>query len=426
MATGILITIYCLLFACLAHKKSDWAIYIIAASLPSYLIRFELLSIPFTLLEAMVIILFAIFLIKNGFGWLKNFYQQPFFWPMITLIVLATIAVFSSPNLRGAAGIWKAYFIEPMMFFIVLTNTINSTKKINKIIWALGLSLLYLSAAAFAQKIGWLADTVPAAFLKTNGQVDRVVSLFGYPNAIGLYFSPIIILFSGFMFWGDKKIVEQIAKLAIIIIGLTVIIMAKSEAAIISIIAVWLILMIANKKTRLPAVMLVAAVVTLFFLNPDIHQYLSVKLLLKDYSGFIRRLIWQESWQMLKDNWLFGAGLAGYQTKIASYHLPTFEIFLYPHNIFLNFWSELGLIGLIAFFWLIIKFCWQNSRAVINKNKNYIFNLFLLAIMAQFLIHGLVDAPYLKNDLSMLFWLILAFYVINDKMVNRPAEAALK
>ncbi|HNP75412.1 MAG TPA: O-antigen ligase family protein [bacterium] len=424
MFTGLLVTIYCLLFTYLANRKTDWAIYIIAASLPSYLIRFELLSIPLTLLEAMVIILFGVFLIKNKLSWLKNFYRQPFFGPTISLLFFATLAMFLSPQLRAGAGIWKAYFIEPIMFFIVVTNTINSTAKIKKIIWALGLSLLYLSAVALAQKIGWLAETVPAAFLKPTGQVDRVVSLFGYPNALGLYFGPLIILFSGFLFWGDKKTILQAAKLAIIVVGLIIIILAQSEAAIISIVAVWLLLLLINKKTRLPATMLLLLAVALFFLNPDINQYLSAKLLLKDYSGFIRRLIWQESWQMLKDNWLFGAGLAGYQTKIANYHLPTFEIFLYPHNIFLNFWSELGLIGLLVFGWLNLKFCWNNLRAVIKRNQNYIFNLFLLAIMVQFFIHGLVDAPYLKNDLSMLFWLILAFYVINDKIIHQPTEIA--
>jgi len=36
--------------------------------------------------------------------------------------------------------------------------------------------------------------------------------------------------------------------------------------------------------------------------------------------------------------------------------------------------------------------------------------------MVVLLVHGLVDTPYFKNDLSVLFWLIIGLGIIEDKI----------
>ena len=409
----IIISIFCLLFAWLSFKNLKWPVYLIIAFLPSYLIRFTVFKIPVTLLEAMIIIAFVIFLFRYRLTWLKSFKNNNFFWPLMAVILVASFSAIISPDLSKAAGIWKAYFIEPILFYILLINLIETKKDWQNIFWALGLSALYLSLISFWQfESAW---NVPAAFLQANGSVDRVVSILGYPNALGLYLGPIIILFTGFIFFDRQQKLIQLLKLSVIILSFITIILAKSEAAILSVLAIWLLWGLIIKKTRYYFLSLIILAVMVFIFVPPVNSYLSEKILLQDYSGFIRRLIWQESFTMLKDNWLLGAGLAGYQTKIIPYHLPTFEIFLYPHNIILNFWSELGLAGLLIFAYLLLKFFWLNLKDYL-KNKNNLLNLTLGLVIIQLIIHGLVDAPYLKNDLSVLFWLIIGLYTINLKI----------
>jgi O-antigen ligase len=101
---------------------------------------------------------------------------------------------------------------------------------------------------------------------------------------------------------------------------------------------------------------------------------------------------------MLKEHMFFGAGLGAYPEIFRPYHLATsIEIFQYPHNIFLNFWSETGLLGVGAFIWICItwiRLAWKNPY----------HRLYLLPLCA-ILIHGLVDVPYFKNDLAFLFWI---------------------
>src|SRR3989344_2365240 len=407
--------IFGFLFAWLSYKDIKLAIYVVVAFLPSYLIRSSIFNLPFTLLEMMIILVFLSFLIKNKLSWLGEFKNNVFFWPMVAILAIATISLLISPNWLKAAGSWKAYFIEPILFYIVLTATIKSKKQLENVFWALGISATYLSLIAFGQYFsGW---NMPESFLKQDGSVDRVVSIFGYPNALGLYLGPIIILFTGFNWWSKSKTIIQALKIAIILVSFITIILAKSEAAIFSVLLVWLLGGIIYKKTRSYFIILAILAVLTLTLIPSVNSYVSEKIWLRDWSGIVRRHIWQETWAMLKDNPVLGAGLAGYQTKIVPYHIGKFEIFLYPHNIILNFWSELCLLGLASFIWLWIKFGLVNLKAY-WQNKNNLLNLTLLMVISQMLIQGLADVPYFKNDLSVLFWLIIGIYTINLKITK--------
>jgi O-antigen ligase len=204
-----------------------------------------------------------------------------------------------------------------------------------------------------------------------------------------------------------------------------------------------------NVRTRqaVVAALVIGALVSSF--NAGLWHSFVKKVTLMDTDGQIRQELWQETWQMLRGGkLLFGAGLANYQSAVAPYHAsgiyirnddPEFdkwvaisleyqqkvwqplEIYLYPHNIFLNFWSELGLVGMLLFCWMIGKFI----IIAYQLQKKEIFNiqyliLGLLGAMIVIVVHGLVDVPYFKNDLAILFWLIVGILgVLNLEIRNQ-------
>ncbi len=106
---------------------------------------------------------------------------------------------------------------------------------------------------------------------------------------------------------------------------------------------------------------------------------------------------------MLKDHWFWGAGFGAYPTVFAAYHhVKGIEIFQYPHNILFNFWSETGLSGVAAFGailfgWMIVA--WKKGKGMLER-------VLLASPAIAVLIHGLVDVPYFKNDLAIVFWLL--------------------
>ena len=64
--------------------------------------------------------------------------------------------------------------------------------------------------------------------------------------------------------------------------------------------------------------------------------------------------------------------------------------------------------GVVAFAWLFIKYIWINVKNFFKGQGSKILSFTYVAILAQMIIHGLVDVPYFKNDLALVFWVILA------------------
>ena len=196
---------------------------------------------------------------------------------------------------------------------------------------------------------------------------------------------------------------------------------AKSESALIAVFSGLIIFgffkLVKNKKIIKTLSLLVVLIALIFpFIVPapkeidlpGAYQYnFKQKILLQDLSGQIRRQMWQETENFLFDYPIFGAGLSSYQEKIKAYHkFDYIEIFLYPHNIFMNFWVCFGVFGLIGFLWVSVLLILKLTK---NLNKN---NFIILITFLAIIIQGIVEVPYFKNDLAIVWWLIFSGYFI--------------
>ena len=121
----LLIILFIILYCILAFKRLDWAVMLLIAALPTYLIRFQVLGIPLTVLELMILISFATWFIchtelrnfiRGKYGWkeLKDNRQKrkkyPFGPEIILLLFISWIAIITAGLSDMALGIWKAYF----------------------------------------------------------------------------------------------------------------------------------------------------------------------------------------------------------------------------------------------------------------------------------------------------------------------------
>jgi len=229
----------------------------------------------------------------------------------------------------------------------------------------------------------------------------RVTGFFNYPNALGLFVAPVTSF--AIVLATIKRGREQIFWAITAILGFIAILLAQTEAALVAIPTGLLLAFLFSDAARSRKLALtgVATAILVFALVLPITQS---KLLLQDYSGEVRRAQWKESIQFVTDNPAFGAGLNGYATAISPYHDPTlYEIFQYPHNIILNIWTELGLLGIFVFFWLVVLTIKEMRRPNPSPIK-----LAAFAALATMTIHGLVDVPYFKNDLSAMTWIFIA------------------
>lgn len=451
----LILTIFSLIFAYFCTQKMNWAVASIVLALPTYLLRFQLFGIPMTVLELMILIIFCVWLVKTWKSKEKIILSNYKWWGLVLLIV-ATMSIFIAKDTYAALGVWKAYFIEPVLFFIVFINTIKTKKDFSLIIKSLGVVALVVAVPAIVQKFtGW---GITNEFWRA-AETRRVTSWYGFPNAVGLCLSPIAMIFAGLILRSKIRLFEEFKKtkkiklnqpdifyFAVFIFSTLAIIFAETEGALIGLVAGLLILglIYPYKLTRISTVALILIVLIVGFSVPQIRNYAEQKLTLSDRSGQIRLQQWDETWEMLDtDEGWKGVGLSSYQDRVLPYHEEAIwiqdkndpdwkkkiqtseefrikmwqpvEIYMYPHNFFLNFWSEIGLIGLLVVLILMIKF-WANYYKVTVKENRLIY-LILLSVLVVIFIHGQVDVVYLKNDLSIFWWLLfgMSWALIQNK-----------
>lgn len=490
------ILIFLILYFIFIRTHLKLAVMFIIVALPSYLIRFSFFGVPFTILEAMILIaFFSWFVFDTNFkNFIKGEYKfkdylenkknrtpYPFRFEISFVLIISFMAVAVAGFSNEAFGIWKAYFFEAILFFVLVLNVFK--KDIRSIIYSLAVSAFGVSVFAIVQKFTGI-------FIENDlwraEETRRVVSFFGYPNAVGLFLAPIIMILIGYLFFlfchsreikkteefrsfasaqDDKKReflkFDNIVKgflIITIITSIVAIYFAKSEGALVALLFAFVVFgLFLNKWTRTITASLMIIGIGVVLLTPSLKDYTVSKASLMDFSGQVRRAQWAETWQMLKDGRIIqGSGLSNYKKEIEPYHIegifyndgtdPDFhrhtvfneeyrkkawrptEIYLYPHNIFLNFWTELGLLGMLLFTWIIIKFfiiSFSNFKFQISnfpKTKANTVILGLTCSMLVIIVHGLVDVPYFKNDLSVLFWLIIAIasiiYLKNKKALD--------
>jgi len=311
---------------------------------------------------------------------------------------------------------------------------------ISRTIWALAISALAVSL------LGWYQKYFDMEFLNPvwSQQVEpRITSFFPYSNAVGLYLGPIVILLAAYIknlvvSANKKKFIQALVLTIVAGMSLMSISFARSEGAMLGVLVGLFVIMLFS-SARLARFSLAMAAITLALIIsvPQARNFAWQKISLSDLSGEIRKQQWRETIQMLTSNqvnFLYGVGLSGFPEGVKPFHQegiffnsdndPEFarhvrfnaeyrskhwqpvNVYQYPHNIFLNFWSELGMLGVLLTIWLLIKYLYH-AGLLFFKQNNFLA-LGLAAAMLVWLVHGLVDVPYFKNDLSLLWWLMFA------------------
>jgi O-antigen ligase len=127
-------------------------------------------------------------------------------------------------------------------------------------------------------------------------------------------------------------------------------------------------------------------------------------------TGGFRVDLWLSSLEMVRDHPVLGIGLDNfayvYQAYLREGALAEPNL-SHPHNWVLHMWLELGLIGLVAFCWLLFRF-WRNVRTSLKKTDSRWLVAGAAGAMADLLVHGLLDNSYFLVDLAFVFWLCLA------------------
>ena len=428
------------LFAAIAWRDVRHGVYLIAATLPAYLLRFSVGPIPMTFLETMILVLVCIYIAKTRPS-LRSIIPKGWALPMGLLLLAATIGILVAPDRLSALGVWKAFYVEPMMLSMVIVGLLRrdvlshvspphreegSGVVVENVLVALAAGGLFVAIFAIVQKITGFGIPIP---WDVEG---RVTSAFPYPNAVGLYLGPILVM-GMVRFFGTQEFPgtlvphrldgtkvpgkQSILWIATTVLGSVAILLAQSEAAVATVVATLFLAAVSTKRFRMAAIVVAGLSALLVLSVPFSRAYFLDKLTFRDYSETVRLSQWTETVDMLRDRPVFGAGLNGYPAAMVPHHKATqFEIFQYPHTLLLNIWVELGVLGLLAFGLL----SYRVAKSAIS-NFHFPISIAFFPLLAMTL-HSLFDVPYFKNDLAAMTWIFLAVVAATYAKNSRVCE----
>lgn len=370
---------------------------------PAYTLRWHIGPYPTTALENAIVLTVAAFAIESWRqGTVPNF-RSFLTLPAAVFLVAGAISVLVAPDRRAALGIYRAYLIEPIAFFFVLGTIVSSWRRAAVVLGGLAVAGTVVGVANSVV----ITDAIRHHTL--NVAVTAPVVIYINANDIALFLVPLIAVAGSILLYSPERS-ERLASAAFLVIALVSTLLSFSRGGYFALAAVALGLALSHRRRWWLLGGALAAGVVLVLIPPINHR-LAVEMDFSNPSNTLvgRLELWRVSLQMLDQHVVFGAGLSGFAQTIAPYWNPKhIDRFIYPHNIALTFWSETGLLGLAAFTWTMITGLWQGWHGWRRGASRWRpMQLGIMLALAAVVVHGLVDVPYFKNDLSVEFWVLL-------------------
>lgn len=370
-------------------------------------------------------------------GWRPQVPRRQLTW-MGAFVVAAVLSTLFAQHRHEALRELRLVILEPVLFYLALVALPMEKHERQRIIDAFVCSAVLVAVVGLVQYF-FLGDVITA-----EGGMRRLRSIYGSPNNVGLYLGRALPLMLAVVFFGEGNILPQSTQrslrsfdfpgvlsdlrggkvskrrwlyaLACVPVGAALLLSLSRGAIVLGIPAALLLLGFLGgpKWRRATIVVLLLGVVALIPLLRT-PRFAGLFDLSGGTTGF-RLSLWHSSWGMIRDYPLLGVGpdnfLYAYRTR---YVLPTaWEEFnlAHPHNVVMDFAARLGLLGVVILAGLQVSF-WRQVWPLRSdvRPETRALALGVMASMADFLAHGMVDAAYFVIDLAFVFWFSLAIGV---------------
>lgn len=368
---------------------------------PAYVVRPHVGPVPTTVLEIalVVAVLTGLYTFWNELPW-RNAYTLP----VLVLMAAATIDTVVSPDHRAAAGIWKAYFVEPAAAGLVIAAIAAQRDRARLLLAGLGVAGTVVALVNIA--------VAGNALLVTHrfNVVTPPVAIYDTANAVALYLEPLVAFALAIVFLSQQRLDRTLAT-AFAVVAALAIFLSYSRGGWVTLAALVIFTGLFTRWRGWLAAAVVALGAALFAGSHRVRQRVLVEFDLHSKNNTIgtRVPLWKSALAMLRHHPIFGGGLSGFKQSVQPYRDPAYhENLIYPHNLVLNFWTETGLLGLAAFIWLLVQMVRVAVRGLrLSQPWPRAMAVGLMGVVVAFLLHGMVDVPYFKNDLALAYWALL-------------------
>lgn len=351
--------------------------------------------------------------------------------PMNTFVIFFALALvwgcINSFSVISSAS-QVAVHLSFILFYFIIVNSIRDKRQWNALI------KLFLASAFIVAVYGVMQN-----FLGIRGAESwldeemfssikiRVYSFFNNPNVLGEFLVmtiPVVIA----LVWGKAREEHKALYGFILICMAACMIFTWSRGAWLGVFfACALFFVIMDKRWVFLGVLALFLLPLLLVMSGNtaiVERLLSVGNT-SDTSTAYRVSIWQASFKMIRDFWISGIGIGSdaYKAVYPAYSLAGADFALHSHNLYLQVWVEMGMIGIVSLASMILMYIKQVfSSAVMQVRKTSNSAKLVIALgvgIIGYLLQGLTDYVWYNYKILMIFWIVIALGISGANLVEQ-------
>jgi O-antigen ligase len=425
LSPNIIITLLsALVLFLLLYQRIESGLVLIVLWSPFFIFPVELYTFAFPTVEIILIITFGAWILRQltAFGitlQMRNS-QYPTFdirqaisrlhmldFGIIGIVLIAFLSLLWSQYPERAITELRQYIIEPAIFYVMIRSIRPQKQTYQQLVDALILAGVLVATIGLAQYVQG------QGIITAEAGAKRLASVYGSPNNVGLMLGRAIPFALAFVLIYTNTIRRVWGLSALIVMSIALALTQSVGAILLGIPASIVVILVAlyGRRSILP----IAGVGILGGVGFGILTQISARfaniLDLSNGTNFFRLRVWESALEIIQDYPLTGIGLDQFLYMFRGHYIRPDAIWdrdlSHPHNVILDYWTRLGLAGVILFIIIQVSF-WRNClHAVRNFTKRdplmLALSIGLMGSMADLLAHGWIDNSVFVYDLAFIF-----------------------
>ena len=335
--------------------------------------------------------------------------------PALALLGVATLSLFTvadPDHLRESLVEYRKVIVQPLLYGALAWLALRRPRDC----WLALLALLVAGAAVGLHAVAQVAFGL--AGVAAEG-VRRAVGVYLHPNNLALFVGRCAALGIGLALAWPTRAGRWLA-LALAASAAAGLLVSFSRGGWFALLATTVVLALLLGYRALAAGVTVVAAALLVGLPLTGFERLNRLLDSEAGSGALRVELWRSTLAMLADHPVTGVGLDQflyqYNPRYVAPEAWAERFTAHPHNVALDFWVRLGLLGLgvgIAMFGVALGAANRVVRRTSGRRRALAAGAG--AIICYSLLHGLVDNGFFLPDLALIFWLAVVVLARVDR-----------
>ena len=317
--------------------------------------------------------------------------------------------------------------ISFILFYFVITNTIRTKEQWMAMVKLFLLSAFVVAAYGVFQNFFGVNSTESWLDEEMFQSIEvRVYSFFNNPNVLG-EFLVMTIPATLAVLWGNLREEHKLVFGAGLIVMLACMVFTWSRGAWLGmVLACAIFFAIMDRRWVFLGILAVMALPLALVVTNNtaiLERFLSIGNT-ADTSTAYRVSIWYAAVDMIRDFWISGIGIGSeaFKAVYPAYAASGADFALHSHNLYLQIWVEMGVIGigaLLAMVCMLIRQTFSARIATLRKQDSAAKIVIALgAGTLGFLFQGMTDYVWYNYKILMIFWIMVALSISGVNVVR--------